>query len=71
VAFFDMSNPDSQTTDKPMVIDPDAEPPEFVDENGTYTIKEILPADENPFQNPPFAENGDPDKDVILIETDG
>jgi len=52
-----------------MIVDPDAEPPEYVDKDGTYTIKEIIPAEENPFQNPPFAENGDPEKDVVIIQT--
>ena len=64
-----MSETDPQTTDKPMVIDPDEHPPEFVDKDGTYTIKEILPSEENPFENPPFAENGDPEKDVVIIQT--
>ena len=57
-----MSENESPQTDESMIVDPDAEPPEYVTAEGTHTVDEIIPNEENPFENSPFANTGDSDE---------
>jgi len=62
-------------TDEPMIVDPDAEPPEYVTAEGTHTVDEIIPNDDDPLNKPPFIQDTDNDKlqlqDGQIIEGDG
>ena len=58
-------NNEPYQVDEPMVIDPNATEPEYVDENG-QRIDERDPESNNPFLNPPALEKAVDDDEILL-----